>query len=113
MDLPLIEIGTSMNVFKAFVCFYGFLLFVWWWYRKREASKIYACFTFVLLGLGIDNAIEAYVRYRWVWCNEDTFRYTIWWPLRLVPSIIPLCGIVWELTVRAFESVTGTKRVDD
>lgn len=102
--MPLVEFGTSIALIKAVICFYGFILFAWWWQKKGNASSVYICVTFILLGLAIDNFVESYAQYRWLNYREDEVRYTIWWPLRLVPSILPLCGMVWHLTVRALTS---------
>jgi hypothetical protein len=110
VPIPIIDIGFSMNVFKASVCSYGFGLFMWWWFREGKASTVYACVTFLLFGLAIDNIVEGYVRYMWINFGEDTFRKTFWWPLRLVPSTLVLCGLVWHLTVKAMKSMA---RVED
>jgi hypothetical protein len=105
VEMPIIDIGFSMNIFKSAVCFYGFILFIWWWHREGKASTVYACITFLLLGLGLDNAVEAYARYMWINYGIDEFRKTIWWPLRLVPSTLVLCGLVWHLTTKALKSM--------
>lgn len=98
--LPLIEIGVSMAVFKAVVSLYGFALFVGWWVHKGSASAIYVYLTMLLLGLGIDNSVEAIARYQWITCGVDAIRYTPWWPARLIIGTFALCALVGHMTVR-------------
>jgi hypothetical protein len=102
--LPSIEIGTSMAVLKAVVSFYGFALFVFWWVYKGSASTIYVYLTILLLGLGIDNAVESYARYEFIAHGADTFRFTIWWPLRLAIGTIALFALVGHMTVRVIST---------
>ena len=108
--LPLTEIGTSIAVIKAAVSFYGFFLFCFWWFYKGEASSIYIYLTFLLLGLGIDNSVEAYARYTWIHTGVDTFRLTVWWPLRLAVGTLALFAMVGHMTVRI---ISTWKRIKD
>ena len=111
--LPLIEIGTSVAVIKAVVSFYGFVLFCWWWAYKGEASTIYIYLTILLLGLGIDNGIEAYARYQWLATGVDSFRLTVWWPLRLVVGTIALFALVGHMTVRIITTWIKVRNGED
>jgi hypothetical protein len=109
MELPIIDIGWTMNVFKAVVCSYGFLLFAWWGWREnkragKKQSPVYNCVTFILLGLAIDNFAEAYVRYEWMNYLMD-LRKAWWWPMRLVISTFFICLLVGTLQLRALKAI--------
>jgi hypothetical protein len=114
MEWPIIDIGFSMNVFKSTVCAYGFWLFSWWgnreWKRKKQKpSEVYSCITLMLLGLAIDNAVEAYARQMWISYGIDEIRKTIWWPLRLVVSTFAIVLMVGSLTMRAKKAILEEK----
>jgi hypothetical protein len=100
--MPIIDVGFSISTISAAIGFYGFCLFVYCWWLKKEASIVYIYVTFLLLGLGIEHAVEAYVKYRYMNFGEDTFRFTFWWPLRLVIVTGSMFFLVGELTKRAF-----------
>ena len=55
MQMPIIDIGTSVSVILSVVSLYGFCLFVWWWKKNDGASAVYVYLTILLLGIGIDN----------------------------------------------------------
>jgi hypothetical protein len=113
MELPIIELGTTMSVVKTVVCSIGFGLFAYWWRwnaRQKTAGPVYICVMFIMLWLAWENGLEAYARYRYIWYGEDTIRYSLWWSTRVVPSLLPLCGLVWNLAAKAMHTwIEGKK----
>lgn len=102
--MPLTEFGWQVSTYMAIVSAYGFLLFIGCWIYKKDASAVYAYVTFLLLGMAIDNACEAYARYQWINCGVDEFRKTIWWPMRLIIGMLSLSALVGHMTLRAFSN---------
>jgi hypothetical protein len=98
--MPIIDIGISVSVILAVVALYGFCLFSWWWLKHDGASAVYIYLTILLLGIGIDNTVEAYVRFTWINTHADVIRFTLWWPMRMVVEVVALCSLVGHMTYR-------------
>ena len=104
-----------MNYLTDF-CFYGYLilgaisiigavLFINEWIRKKSASYMFKCITFLFIGSAIHQVINAYVRML-KFIDVDAYLCSVnawWWHSRMLVLIIIYCTIVIVVTRRIYK----------
>lgn len=108
--MPIIDIGFSVSVILTAVSLFGFFLFTWEWKRKGRASAVFVYVTIILMGLAMENAAEAYSKYAWMNYGCDTFRMTIWWPLRNMVILVATASLVVHMLHRIIVKDTSNHK---
>jgi hypothetical protein len=97
------DIALFLYIWTSLACWYGFALFLWWWYKVKRASKVYAYMTFLLAGIGYATTMAGVSRVYFLTGNYDFVHNLLAshvWEYRLVPMSVILTVIVVRMTLR-------------
>lgn len=96
----------------SFISFVGFVLFTWWWLRRRAATEVFAYITFLLLFIAIDKLFMALFRYYFIVDRPCACAMisSDWWALRTVPELIILSLIIVRMARRACRTLRLERR---
>ena len=108
----------ALYVLVAITCLSGFSLCIWWWKRNDwNASAMYIYFTFMLFGIGFQNAVDSHVYYDRVFTPGDgVLLYDTWvWSLRTIILLVVSVFVISHMIRRVFFSrkLTDKERTFD
>jgi hypothetical protein len=93
------EHAQILHLFNAVLSLYLFILFIWWWIEKGDATYIYRITCFLMLGLFTTHAGAFYL-----YCNiaglagNMTLLNSWYWPLRQYLVMLPLIAYAVHIT---------------
>lgn len=89
--------SLTLYGFSAVISFTGFLIFSWWWYNQKNATKIYAYVTLLLFSISVEQFID-WLAYYYLIIDEKICYHIMrshWWYLReLLISSVMLAVVV-------------------
>ena len=103
-----IDIALVAIFLMVVISLYGFCLFGYEWWRKKEASFIFKCITILFLGQFVDNVVGFYGRYTSIFVSFVEFeriRLSFFWSIKDIINIIVLFLICLYMTKRLFIKV--------
>jgi hypothetical protein len=108
------DIAFLSYAVMCLVSLYGFLLFLWWWYKIKKVSDVYAYITYLFASMVFVFAPQIYARYLLFVDKEnytDLLRSSTW-ELRSIPAIIVLLIICIKMTIRTYYTIKSSKRFE-
>lgn len=90
------EIDVPMFLYLCTMVLSGACLWLfvdWWWCQFRTATRIYACITLLLLGIGYNSALSVHARSLYIMNDLNDLRSLYasnLWQYRVLPELVVL-----------------------
>jgi DNA-binding response OmpR family regulator len=107
---------TSFHVYflNSLVCFYGLLIFLWWWNKTGKATEIYIFITCLFAAECFEKSLLAFIRYILTYDkNPELFREIItswYWSYISLPTTLVFLSITFLMTKRIYSTYRALKR---
>lgn len=104
-----------MNAFYIYtahsvVVLYGFILFLWWWYKTRSATEVYILMISILLAEAVEKSFYSWISYQLLYttninatCEYSVLNNGSLW-LLCAPTLIAFTILVLSMTRRLFRT---------
>lgn len=82
---------------------YGFLLFLWWWFKTKHASEVYVYIMILFGGVALDKFLPLLARIELVGGHHEDMMVILEsraWNLRSIPMLCALLLILSRMTWR-------------
>ena len=87
-----------LHLLNAIFSFYLFIVFLWWWMKKGDATRIYRITCFLMLGLFMTHAGGWFIYCDGLTPVDYELMNAWYWPLRQYLILFPLVAYAVHIT---------------